>query len=104
MTVIKDGAIGDAVFDPHAAEVVPSGETGTWIFVRKGATVSCIPAGTARLEYTTSLPREVREDTAEEIPWARGDVTAKTSEVVDVNITAVRVVSVSGEAKIEVVQ
>lgn len=86
-------------------ESVDDGETGDPIYVEgQIASVTCIPGGTAKVQYSTSRPARLKDGVGTWIDWSRGEVTAPASDVTDGPITALRIVSVAGHAAIEVVR
>lgn len=96
---------GSVIFEKEVS--VKDGETSDWIALPDKAgkvenwLVSLIPSGTARIETTGSLRSKVIANTAIEYAWTPGDVSANTNAAFQ-NVSAVRVVSVTGEATIEV--
>lgn len=87
-------------------EIVGNGETGNWIQVKgESFTVSVFPLGTAKVQYTTSRLKKVEASppVARALDWALGNVTGAISAFLTGPIVAVRVVSIAGEAAIEVV-
>lgn len=86
-------------------ESVASGETGNPIIIEGGdCTVSLFPSGSAKVQYTTSRTKKVSNNTARWLDWARGAISAAASDIPEGPIVAVRVVSVAGDAVIEVVR
>lgn len=86
-------------------EGIGDGETGDWIeLAGEGGTVAVFPAagGTAKAQYTVSRPLKVRNGTARALDWAKGNVTAGAADIINREITAIRLVSISGAATIEV--
>lgn len=82
---------------------VDAGATSTWIPLDgEGGTVALFPLGTAKIQYTISRPLKIENNTARALDWSAGDVTVATGAKLDEQITAVRVVSSSGRATIEV--
>lgn len=84
-------------------ETVDAGVTGGWIPLDgEGGTVAVFPLGTAKLQYTISRPVKVKHNTARALDWDAGDVTVPTGAKLEQNITAVRIVSITGRATVEV--
>lgn len=90
----KEKTIGAGVTSDWIALPDKAGKVDNWL-------VSLIPSGTARIETTGSLRSKVVANTAIEYAWTPGDVSVNTNAAFQ-NVSAVRVVSVSGEATIEV--
>jgi len=89
----------------YLTQVLTSGETGTALLLWTGkATVTCIPSGTGKIQYTTSPPSAVLAGTANWIDWSRGSVTISCSDLIEGPVSAVRGVSSSGALTVEVVQ
>lgn len=86
-------------------ETVTTGATGTTIYTKGSrGTVTLTPSGTARIEYSISRASRLRKGLGRWFAWGRGDVTTPVGDVIDQPVVAVRVVSVSGDATIEVCQ
>lgn len=60
------------------------------------------PSGTAKMQYTLSPIADVTGGTARWVDWSPGEVTATTSEFLTDPITAIRIVSVSGEVTADI--
>jgi len=86
---------------------VNNGETSDWIILPSGVgrvekwLVSLITSGSARVETTVSIRSKVEAGTAVAYAWTAGNVSANTSTTFE-NVAAVRVVSITGPATIEV--
>ena len=97
---------GQAVYEYQ--ETVADGVTSEFIMAPDNAgklrdwSVAVIPAGTARVEYTLSGRDTVAAGGGNWQQWDDGNVTSITSDLLG-PVTAVRVVSVTGAATIEVV-
>jgi hypothetical protein len=86
-------------------ESVGSGETGNPIYIRgKPASIGLHPDGTAKVQFTLSREALVAANTARWLDWSRGNVTEAVVDIPEGPITACRVVSISGDAIIEVVR
>ncbi len=86
---------------------VSAGETSGWITLPDESgkaekwLVSLITSGSARVETTGSIRSRVVGDTAVAYVWTAGNVSVNTTTTFE-NVSAVRVVSISGAATIEV--
>lgn len=86
---------------------VQVGETSEWIILPDESgkvdkwLVSLIPSGTAKVQTTSSLRSRVVANNAVAYDWAAGNVTGNTSTTFE-NVAAVRLVSTTGAATIEV--
>lgn len=86
---------------------VAAGETSDWIVLPDESgkvdkwLVSLITSGSARVESTNSIRSKVIAGTAVAYAWSAGNVAINTTTTFE-NVSAVRVVSVTGAATIEV--
>lgn len=86
---------------------VAAGATSSWIILPDEAgkadkwLVSLIPEGSARVETTGSIRSKVIAGTAVAYAWSAGNVAINTTTTFE-NVSAVRIVSVTGAATIEV--
>lgn len=89
---------------------VSEGETGDPVAVDGFPfTVTCLPsegspAGSGKIQFSTSLPAEVKAGTAKWQDWARGVVTSMASDIPEGPVTAIRGVAIVGDLVIELVQ
>ena len=86
---------------------VASGETSEWLILPDGAgavqtwLAFLIPDSSARIEATVSSRAKVIAGTAEAYAWSAGNVAVNTGGTFE-NVSALRVVSVTGSATLEV--
>lgn len=73
------------------------------IYSSSRTSVGVYPEGEAYVVYTISTPAEVSSETAEWIKWPLGNLTAPDADSLISTATAVKLVSVSGSAKMDVV-
>lgn len=86
-------------------ESVGNGETGNPVILYgRPVSLALHPAGTAKVQFTLSGDNLVVAGTARWIDWARGNVTVATADISEGDVTAVRAVSVSGAAVLEVIR
>lgn len=94
-------------FSGYGEVTVADGATGDAILLaRRVATIALHPAegGSGKIQYTTSLPSKVQNNTGRWIDWKAGVVAEATAAVVDGPVTAIRGVSVSGQLVIELIR
>ena len=90
-------------------ETIASGQNGETLIAHPfpaTASITCtvITSGnTGKFQFSTSPKADIEAGTATWQDWAKGNVTATTSDALTSPVTAVRGVSVTGEIKIEVV-
>jgi hypothetical protein len=85
-------------------ETIASGNGEDIYIGGKPVTCTVITSGnTGKFQFSTSPKSDLEADTATWQDWAKGNVTATTSDALTSPVTAVRGVSVTGEIKIEVV-
>lgn len=90
--------------DHEVEDTVADGETGEHIFVwGRIASIALHPAGTAKVQFTLSKTSLVKAGTARWLDWARGDITSAAADIPEGPVTAVRAVSITGAATLEVV-
>lgn len=62
------------------------------------------PAGSGKLQFTTSLPSRIHSGTAFWQDWSRGVVSSAATDIPEGPVTAVRGVAIGGPLVFEVVQ
>lgn len=89
----------------HIKQVIPDGETGDPVYIYEDyCTITCIPSGTGKIQYTTGRKDEVQNNEAIWRDWNRGNITSSASDIPEGPVTAIRGVSVSGQVVVEVLQ
>lgn len=104
-TTVTSQSAGGGMSRSHTKQVIPTGETGTPVFIYgKYVTITCIPSGTGKIQFTTGRIDEVNNNEAIWRDWSRGNITSSASDIPEGPVTAIRGVSVSGQVVVEVLQ
>lgn len=87
-----------AALDGLASAAVAISEQATSV------AVSCIPTTSAKIQYTLCSQAVIDAGTADWIDWSKGAVTSASADLLPLGATGVRCLSVTGAAKMQVVE